>query len=133
MKFLLRLACFVLIAFASYSVVATENSAISEAETIQMALGLNAEQLDKLQEALNAIERRRTRILKKYGISMENNRKKRLNNRDKMSLTNDLKKLQVELESNLADILNDEQMSQWRVIQEQAQQAFREQLKKKIG
>lgn len=53
--------------------------------------------------------------------------------REKLSLQDDMKKIKADLESSLVDILSDEQMSNWRVMNEAAQQEFKQMLKRKIG
>lgn len=94
---------------------------------------LTEEQIEAMTQTLNAGIKQRDRTLKKYGISMKNNRKTRLTFQKKVALQSDMKALQRELQRDLSNILSEEQLNAWRSAQHANQEEFRVKLKKKIG
>lgn len=94
---------------------------------------LTEEQVEAMTQTLSAGIKQRDRTLKKYGISMKNNRKARLNFQKKVALQNDMKALQRELQRDLSNILSEKQLEAWQLAQQTNQEEFRAKLKAKIG
>lgn len=105
-------------------------AAVAEFATQQ---NLTEEQVEAMTQALSSSVKQRDRTLKKYGISMENNRKARLNFREKMALQNDMKGLKRELQRDLSNILSEKQLEAWQSAQQANQENFRKKLKAKLG
>jgi len=125
--------------FMSFPALANK-PALSESHQFQVkvaefaqTLNLTGEQSGEILEIIKLTKKKRDRILKKYRISLESQRKVRLNIRDKMALFSDMKKIKDSQEYKLSQILNESQMSLWQSFTQESQEAFKQRLLSIIG
>lgn len=104
----------------------------TQIETAKSVLNLTPDQEQAFTELMQSAAKRRQQTLKKYDISMENEKKARLNYREKRALMEDMRKLKINLDGQLEDILTADQLRQFQEMQENNQQKFKERLRKKI-
>jgi hypothetical protein len=120
--------------------VAAEELSKFEAELLQTqiltaksSLNLTSEQEQKFNELLQSGAKQRQQTLKKYDITMGDEKRARLNFREKRALMEDMQKLKGNLEEQLEYILTADQLRLFQEIQEKNQQVFRERLRSKIN
>ena len=95
-------------------------------------LGLSAEQEAELRDIMSSGAEQREQVLKKYGISMDDDKKAQLNFREKRALMGEMKKTKNQLDERLRALLSDEQMVALKALQEESQQAFRDKMRNKL-
>ena len=140
MKFMINLISgLFLVATLIACVTAKPDSSMNEDKEFQtrmlelkQQLGLTEEQANQMSSILKTSTRRVNAILEKYNISMENQQKTKLSFAKKMSLREDITLARSKLESDLADILSEQQISSWKELNKAAQQKFRRKLRNKI-
>ncbi|TQV72230.1 hypothetical protein FLL45_18605 [Aliikangiella marina] len=94
---------------------------------------LTSEQHQEMVKIIDSSTRKRDRLLKKFRISLESSRKVRLNFREKHELLTTMKKISDNQEYQLSRVLNEDQMSSWKSIIKDIQEAFKERLFNIIG
>lgn len=104
-----------------------------EISSYKEMLNLKDEQIDQLSSVLETSINDRNKLLKKYGIDINTDRKVRLNFRNKLALKKDLDKFKANYKQQVSSILNDEQMSKWQTIQTEKQAKFRLKIQEKLG
>jgi len=101
--------------------------------TAKSTLNLTPEQEQEFNKVLQSAAKQRQQTLKKYNISMGDEKKARLNLREKRALMEDMQKHKVNLEEQLEEILTADQLRLFQEMQEKNQQVFRERLRSKIN
>ncbi|MDP5137455.1 hypothetical protein ORJ04_15980 [Rheinheimera baltica] len=101
--------------------------------TAKSTLNLTPEQEQEFSKALHSVAKQRQQTLKKYGISMKDENKARLNFREKNALMEDMRKLKINLLGQLDDVFTADQLRLFQEMQEKNQQVFIERLRSKIN
>lgn len=101
--------------------------------TAKSTLNLTPEQEQEFNKVLQSAAKLRQQTLKKYDISMKDENKARLNLREKRALMEDMRKLKINLEGQLEDVLSADQLNLFQDMQEKSQKEFRERLLSKIN
>lgn len=131
LSFIIIIALFINtgVANANTQQLATLKNTVLESK---QALNLTDEQQDKLLTLLQSSTKKREKALKKHGISMANNKKVRLNFREKMALKADMDKLKGRHIEALSDILDSQQLKQWMDLHADTVKDFEKRLKNKL-
>ena len=114
----------------------TANTQLTTAEKTvlesRQLLNLTDEQQSKLVALLQATTKKRDKTLKKHGISMTNNKKVRLNFREKMALKADMDKFKGRHIEALSEILDSQQLKQWMKLHADTVKDFEKRVKDKL-
>lgn len=101
--------------------------------TARSILNLTPEQEQEFSKVLQTAAKQRQQTLKKYDISMKDENKARLNLREKRALIEDMRKLKINFEGQLEDVLSADQLRLFQEIQKKNQQVLKERLRSKIN
>ncbi len=98
-------------------------------EEIQKRLDLSEAQRAELEPILRRNFEKRAEILKRYGVSKDNTG--RLGFRKARALKSDLDEARAANDAEVARILDERQMAEYRKIQEEAREAFRKRMRER--
>ncbi|WP_428409795.1 hypothetical protein [Hyphococcus sp.] len=98
-------------------------------EEIQTRLNLSEAQRTELEPVLRRNFEKRAEILKRYGVSKDGN--SRLGFKKARALKNDLEKARKTNEAEVARILDERQMAEYRKIQEETREEFRQRMRER--
>ncbi len=106
----------------------------AQLEETKERLQLTDEQVAQLRPILERSLEKRLQVLEKHGISLDPEApQKKLGLRKARKLRNDMKKVRKETEEELKGVLSQNQMKEWKKIEEERSQRLREELQKRRG